>query len=110
MYLREQTTSEIRFEWDQAKNRSNLTRHGVSFETALLLFDDPQAISVIERTVDGEERWQTIGMILIVPVIVTHTWHEKEEEEIIRVISARKATRLERKAYAKAQSRTSGTD
>jgi uncharacterized protein len=53
----------MRFEWDEEKNRSNLAKHKVSFETAISVFDDPFALSIQDRVVDGEERWQTSGMI-----------------------------------------------
>jgi uncharacterized DUF497 family protein len=90
------------FEWDESKNRTNLTKHGVSFETAALIFDDPLAISFPERVVAGEERWQTIGSVdgaLI--LVVAHTVRSENSDEVIRIISARKATPSERKRYEK---------
>jgi uncharacterized DUF497 family protein len=51
----------MRLEWDEAKNRSNLKKHGIDFETAALVFDDPYALSDLDRIIEGEERWQTIG-------------------------------------------------
>ena len=53
----------IRFEWDEVKSRANLAKHKISFETAVLVFDDPYQRSNIDRVVDGEQRWQTLGMI-----------------------------------------------
>lgn len=86
--------------WDDAKSRRNLAKHQVSFETAQLVFDDPFAISRPERVIDGEQRWHTLGLVGgSVVLLVAHTWHEIEGEEIIRIISARKATSHERKAY-----------
>jgi Ribonuclease toxin, BrnT, of type II toxin-antitoxin system len=52
----------MRYEWDENKNDSNLEKHGLSFETASLVFDDPNALSIPDRIENGEERWQTIGM------------------------------------------------
>ena len=49
------------FSWDEAKNRSNQKKHGVSFEAATFVFDDPFQISRVERILEGEERWHTIG-------------------------------------------------
>ncbi len=92
----------MRFEWDEAKNRSNLAKHKVSFETAKLVFDDPGQVSVQDRIVDGEERWQTLGMVSGVVVIVAHTW-EEHSGQVIRLISARKATARERRVYAENQ-------
>jgi uncharacterized DUF497 family protein len=90
-----------RYEWDESKNRSNLAKHGISFETAVLVFEDPDIVSEVERIVEGEERWQSIGMIgNVLIVLVAHTWRpQNESDEVIRVISARKATPNERKKY-----------
>ncbi|HEV2490416.1 MAG TPA: BrnT family toxin [Candidatus Acidoferrales bacterium] len=90
----------MRFTWDENKNRRNRAKHGISFETAALVFDDPHAISRLERIEDGEERWQTLGLAGgIVVLLVAHTYYEEGGEEVIRIISARKATPLERKIY-----------
>ncbi len=93
----------IRFEWDEAKNRSNKKKHGIDFETAQLIFDDPHCISFVERVSDGEERWHAIGSIEnIIVIVVVHTYREEVSAEVIRIISARRATRHERKLYAQA--------
>jgi len=90
----------MRFEWDELKSRLNLAKHKISFDTARLIFDDPHALSVQDRTVDGEARWQTLGMIEdAVVVLVAHTYQEEHGEEVIRIISARKATPRERRVY-----------
>lgn len=90
----------MRWTWDPKKNRGNKRDHGLSFETAILVFDDPMAASKLDRMAD-EERWLTIGCIGNVVVLVVHTWPEPDAagEEVGRIISARKATRHERKAY-----------
>jgi uncharacterized protein len=94
----------MRFEGDDEKNRSNLAKHKVSFDTAIAVFEDPFALSVQDRIVDGEERWQTSGTIDgVILLIVAHTWRDDEGEEVIRLISGRKATGIERRAYAKNQ-------
>jgi len=90
----------MRFEWDEVKNRRNLGKHEISFETARLVFDDPFALSIQDRVIEGEERWRTMGMINGVIVVVAHTYREEGGELVIRVISARKATATERIAYA----------
>lgn len=90
----------MRIEWDEAKSRSNLAKHGVSFDTARLVFDDPHHLSVQDRVVDGEERWQTFGLVGgLVLLLVAHTWLETGGEEVVRLISARKATARERLHY-----------
>jgi uncharacterized DUF497 family protein len=90
----------MRFVWDDKKNRRNQAKHNISFETAQLAFTDPFALSILDRVVDGEERWQTLGSIAdAVVVLVAHTVEEAEGEEVIQIISARKATRREREIY-----------
>ncbi|HKW89861.1 MAG TPA: BrnT family toxin [Candidatus Acidoferrales bacterium] len=90
----------MRFTWDENKSRRNRAKHKISFETAALVFDDPHAISRLERIEDGEERWQTLGLAGgIVILLVVHTYREEGGEEVIRIISARKATPSERKFY-----------
>jgi uncharacterized DUF497 family protein len=90
----------MRFEWDDAKNRSNQAKHGLSFETAVLVFDDPHQLSVQDRYEGTEERWQTLGLVGgLVVILVAHTWREQDDLEIIRIISARKATQQERMHY-----------
>ena len=94
----------MRFEWDEGKNRRNLAKHKVSFETASLVFEDPRALSVQDRVVEGEERWQTVGMVSGTVLFVAHTYREEAGDEVIRLISARKAIAHERRAYAKKHS------
>jgi len=93
----------IRFEWDLAKNEINRFKHGIDFETAALVFDDVFGVSFIERVVDGEERWHSIGSVEgLIVLAVVHTYREEGREEVIRIISARRATAHERKLYAEA--------
>ena len=92
------------FSWDEAKNASNQRKHGISFEAAVLVFDDPLHLSRQDRFENGEPRWQTLGMTGgIVLLLVAHTWRESEDgPEQIRIISARRATQQERKFYEEA--------
>ena len=91
----------IYFEWDPLKAESNIRKHGVSFEEAADAFLDPSAISALNRVVNGEQRWQTIGMVKgVLLLFIARTVHTSEgEDEVVRVISARKALRKERRAY-----------
>ena len=89
----------MRFEWDEAKNRRNISKHRISFDTAKLVFEDPHALSFHGPTVNDEDRWQTFGIIGGLVVMVAHTFWEEGGEEVIRLISARKASSRERKTY-----------
>jgi uncharacterized DUF497 family protein len=90
----------LRFEWDEEKNRNNLRKHGIGFATATRVFEDPEYMMEQDREVDGEERWQTIGRIGDVTVVlVAHTVVGDEEDLIFRIISARPATAHERRRY-----------
>jgi uncharacterized DUF497 family protein len=87
------------FEWDNAKAILNWRKHGITFETAQAIFDDPYAFTELDRIVGGEERWQTIGLIGATAIlIVAHTIGGGPIERI-RIISARRATRQERIRY-----------
>lgn len=90
----------MNFAWDPEKDDINRVKHGISFETAMLVFDDPFHLSVQDRIVGGEERWRTMGLVNgLMILIVAHTYLEQGGHEIIRIISARKATRQERRYY-----------
>jgi uncharacterized DUF497 family protein len=94
----------IRFEWDEAENLSNLRKHGVSFEEASQAFRDPLYESVQDRIEGGELRWQTLGLVEgLLLLTVAHTVREERDGgmqvEVIRIISARQATRKERRRY-----------
>ena len=91
----------MRFTWDERKNRVNRKKHSISFETAVLVFDDPYHISRQDREVDGELRWQTLGMVMGGQILlVAHAVWESADEEVVHIISARKATPQERNIYA----------
>jgi uncharacterized protein len=91
----------MRFEWDEAKNKSNINDHGISFEAAREVFADPLHLSIIDERFDYfEERWITVGTTKEKTiVVVAHLYFTDEAEEIIRIISAREATSKERKQY-----------
>lgn len=90
----------MRITWDGAKNRTNQSKHGISFETAQHVFDDPLHLSLQDRIENGELRWQTLGSVGgILVLLVAHTVTDLEGEETIRIISARKADRTERRIY-----------
>ena len=67
----------LRFEWNEEKNRRNLAKHKISFESTRLVFNAPKSVSLQDRVVEGEERWQTLGMISGIVVLVAHTWRDE---------------------------------
>ena len=72
----------------------------MSFAAASRVFADPLHLSRQDRHVGGEERWQTLGLADgIVLLLVAHIYGERDGEEVIRIISARKATARERRQY-----------
>lgn len=94
----------MRFIWDEAKSRSNQKKHdGIAFEEAAYVFRDPFRLTRQDRIEDGEERWQTIGVVHgVTLLLVAHTITEDDDGESIeeiRIISARRATPKERKHY-----------
>jgi uncharacterized DUF497 family protein len=89
----------VRWTWDRDKAVANRLKHGLSFETAVLVFDDPLHASRPDPHPDGD-RWHTIGLVGPAMLLVVHTWPEESEgEQVGRIISARKATAHERRAY-----------
>ena len=91
----------IRFEWDAAKAASNLVKHRVSFETAIRTFADPYLLTRQDRIENGEQRWQSIGMVdgLLVLLVAQTVGEADDGTEVLRIISARKAKPKERKRY-----------
>ena len=91
----------MRITWDEKKNAANQRKHdGIDFQTASLVFDDPYHKSILNRVVDGEERWQTIGMIRgVLLLLVAHTCQDADGEDMVRIISARRVTARERGVY-----------
>lgn len=93
------------FEWDAAKARTNLRKHGVSFRAATAVFRDPLARTIFddEHSAD-EERWVTLGRTESGRyLVVVHTYAQVSETEIhIRIISAREADRQEILDYEQA--------
>ena len=89
------------FEWDQAKAASNLRKHGVTFEDAAAVFDDPLVQIEQDRIVEGQLRWRATGLgrTFTLTVVAYATWDDEQGTEIIRIISARRAEKHERRAY-----------
>lgn len=91
--------TEFTFEWDPRKSQLNRRKHGMDFERAREAFFDPLKRVDMEGIEHGETRWRTIGQVHGKLFVVSHTSEEDGETEIVRIISARKATPRERRAY-----------
>ena len=90
----------MRFEWDELKNRKNLRKHGISFDLAVEAFSDPFCLTISDTEDAVEQRYWTIGCVeTLTVVLVVHTTRDEDGEEIFRIISARRATRKERRIY-----------
>ena len=90
----------MRFEWDAVKAESNRKKHGVSFDTAVRVFADPFALTEQDRIEDGEYRWRTLGMVDdLTLLLVAHVDREEDGGDVIRIVSARRASGKERKRY-----------
>ena len=90
---------ELRFEWNFSKAETNIKKHGVPFEEAVTVFDDPMFITFIDQEHSyDEDRYITIGLSNSARLLmIAHT----DRSGLIRVISARKATKKEQLFYEK---------
>jgi uncharacterized DUF497 family protein len=97
----------VRYEWDEAKSLRNQQKHdGISFEVAALVFEDEQCLIDLDRIDEtGEQRWHAVGRVPIKPgatvvLLVVHAYREDYYgEEIIRIISARRADKHDIRRY-----------
>ena len=91
------------FKWDPNKAKSNIKKHGISFELATNVFKDPLMLSLFDESHSegDEERWITLGKVNHARyVVVSHTYLDEENEAVtIRIISARPASRAESRQY-----------
>jgi len=88
----------MNFEWDPDKARANLAKHGVSFELARRVWSDPLHQIVPDRIEDGEVRWHALGLVgAVMMFVVVHSY--PDSDDTIRIVSARKATKHERRRY-----------
>ena len=94
----------MQFSWDDNKAESNRKKHGVSFEEAQTVFDDYYALRIFDPDhSESEERFLLLGFSAALKMLVVcHCY--REEDEHIRIISARKATKKEAGAYGRRKS------
>jgi len=91
-------SAEVRVEWDQKKDRSNRAKHGLGFDEAKVLFEGAEDYLVLfdAEHGDDEDRFFAIGPIRRGVIVVVYT---EEVDDVVRIISARKATRRERELF-----------
>ena len=88
----------MRFEWDEAKNAANIRKHGIDFADAVDIFNHPLLTLPDDRGGYDEERWIAIGWLNALVGVVVYT---ERSGDVIRLISARKATKHEVRRYEK---------
>ena len=91
--------ADLRFEWDQRKNLANRRKHGVSFEEAATVFTDEHGLLIADPDhSQSEDRFVLLGLCSSLRILVVCHCYQ-ETEELVRIISARKATKSERLQY-----------
>jgi uncharacterized protein len=86
----------LKFEWNKSKAKDNFTKHGISFELAERVFDDPFAVEFLDDREDyDEERFVILGIVDRQILFVAYA----ERKDAVRIISARRATKYEQKIY-----------
>ena len=93
----------MKFEWDKNKEKTNIQKHGVTFEQASYVFSDPYALNKYDNEhSENEDRWLLLGKSLNeIILIVVHTFKNRNDFELVRIISARRATKIEKQIYQK---------
>lgn len=86
----------MQFEWDEGKNRINIRKHGIDFSDAIDVFNHPVLTALDSREDYGEERWVALGLMKAMMAVVVYV---ERNGPVIRIISARKATKHEAKRY-----------
>ncbi len=89
------TYTKVHFEWDDARERANTAKHGIDFATAQRIFDGTVLARPDTRRDYGEARCVSVGIIDLAVMVVAHTWRRDR----LRLISARPASRKERRSY-----------
>lgn len=85
----------MRFEWDEDKRLANIKKHGIDFVDVPAMFDGVAVTIEDDRFAYAEDRYITLGLLKSRVIVVAHT----DNDEVIRIISARKATKNEEKRY-----------
>ena len=89
----------VRVVYDPSKDAENVRKHGLSLAVAEYLFDDPLLVIVYDRFENGEDRYHAVGAIGSKCIVLVHTYPDPDDEDWVRAISLREATRDERRRY-----------
>jgi uncharacterized DUF497 family protein len=89
----------VEFEWDEKKQRMNVRNHGLDFSLAAFVANDPLRVEVYDRFENGEHRYHLVGVVHATCLVLVHSYPDPDNENLIRVISLRKATPHERRRY-----------
>lgn len=89
----------MKYEWDEKKNKINIQKHGINFTDVQEMFDHPMLTAIDVRRDYGEDRWVGIGILQNIIAVIIFT---EVDDNTIRIISVRKATKNERKKFEKA--------
>lgn len=89
----------MKFEWDEEKNRENILKHGLDFASAWEIFDAPMFTALDTSEDYGEKRWIGIGFLKNFIIVVVYT---ERDEDVVRIISLRKALKHERTRFEEA--------
>ena len=89
----------MRVEWDEAKNRRNIRKHGIDFADVEEMLNHPLLTRQDDRYDYGEPRWISIGRLQALIAVVVYT---ERDQDVVHIISARKATRYEVRHYEQA--------
>ena len=89
--------SGMKFDWDEAKRQENIARHRIDFMDVPAVFDGPMLVRLDTRRDYGEDRW--IGMGLLRNMVAVVIYVEWEDDETVRIISARRATQYEDRQF-----------
>ncbi|MCL2477851.1 MAG: BrnT family toxin [Treponema sp.] len=90
--------NDLKFTWDENKNIFNIRKHGINFNEAVKIFYDPERLELYDKihSAINEERWIIIGNVNVKIILVIIN---RKTDDLIRIISARKATKKEQEAY-----------
>jgi uncharacterized protein len=91
--------AELSFEWDEEKNAANIRNHGIDFLDAALIFENPTMEAIDDRADYGEVRCIALGLSGETVLRVVYTWRG---ENVVRIISARRANRNDAEKYYRA--------